>query len=82
MHAIGLTASGPTIASGCAVNALTAFGHCCWTAWLGVSTSARLPMRRISSTPSSVVPEPGGETMCVDPLPWWRPFSNAASAAR
>ena len=33
--------------------------------WLGASTSARLPTRRISSTPSSVFPEPGGATMCV-----------------
>jgi hypothetical protein len=67
---------------GCAVNAPIAFGHCCWTAWLGARTSARLPIRRISSTPSSVVPEPGGETMCVEVWPRWRPFSNAASAAR
>ena len=33
--------------------------------WLGASTSARLPTRRISSTPSSVLPDPGGATMCV-----------------
>ena len=51
------------------VNSPTARGHCCWMPWLGASTSARLPTRRISSTPSSVLPEPGGATMWVRVCP-------------
>ena len=68
-HAIGLSGSAPAISFGRSVNEPTARGHCCWMPWLGASTSARLPTRRISSTPSSVLPLPGGATMCVRVLP-------------
>ena len=56
-------------------------GHCICTALFGVSTSARRPIRRTSSTPTSVLPEPGGATMCVRRRPAARSRSKAAMAA-
>src|SRR6476660_1315718 len=47
----------------------------------GTSTSARFPSRRTISIPSSVLPEPGGATMCVRRRPSRRSSSNAASAS-
>src|SRR6478736_3525275 len=47
----------------------------------GTSTSARFPSRRTISIPSSVLPEPGGATMCVRRRPSRRSSSNASSAS-
>ena len=45
------------------------------------STSARSPSRRTISMPSSVLPEPGGATMCVRRRPCRRSSSNASRAS-
>ena len=83
MQAIGNAGSGPAVrtTSDGAPNWRTARGHCIWTALLGVSTSARRPTRRTSSTPTSVLPEPGGATMWVRRRPAARSRSKAAMAA-
>ena len=83
MQAIGKNGSGPAIraTSEGDPNWRTARGHCICTALLGVSTSARRPTRRTSSTPSSVLPDPGGATMWVLRRPASRSRSKAAMAA-
>ena len=83
MQAIGNAGSGPArrAMSDGAPNWRTVRGHCICTALLGVRTSARRPTRRTSSTPSSVLPDPGGATMWVRRRPASRSRSKAAMAA-
>ena len=83
MQAIGNAGSGPATRARSAgdPNCRSARGHCICTALLGASTSARRPIRRTSSTPTSVLPDPGGATMCVRRRPAARSRSKAAIAA-
>ena len=62
-------------------NRATAPGHCPWIALFGASTSAGAPARRMSSTPSNVLPEPGGATTCVRNRPAARSASKASIAS-
>ena len=43
--------------------------HCAWIAEFGASTRAGSPSRRRISNPSSVLPDPGGATRCVECVP-------------
>src|SRR3954470_23147734 len=82
MTAIGNAGSGPAVRATSAAepNLRTVRGHWICTALVGVSTSARRPIRRTISTPSSVLPDPGGAIRCVRRCPAARSRSNAASA--
>ena len=80
-HATGAPGAAATVPAG-TPNASPVRVHCSWIAELGASTSAGEPSRRRISKPSSVLPEPGGATRCVDVRPAARSRSNASSASR